>query len=220
METAKFRFVLFMVDPLFEHPEEDLLERYLLRQSAEEEIERVESHILACESCVTRLENLELEIAAMRRALLEVEAKQEARSAAPAVGKTKHRFVLPTWSWAGAAAAVALAIALVPQLLQHNQPADFSLSAYRGMETVVVPEDRPLHLTLNANDLPQGPAGVTIVDAEGNRIWSGLGRIENHRISVTIPRIARPGTHFVRLYSRAQEGAQPKLLREFSIDVQ
>lgn len=220
METAKFRFVLFMVEPYFEHPEEDVLERYLLRQTGEDEIERVESHILACESCVTRLENLELEIAAMRRALLEVEAKQEARSSARAAEKSRRRFALPVWSLAGAVAAAALAVAVVPQFLHHTQPADFSLSAYRGMETVVVPEGRPLHLTLNANDLPQGPAGVTVVDANGNRIWSGTGEIQNHRISVTVPRIAEPGTHFVRLYSRAAEGTQPELLREFSIQVQ
>lgn len=219
METATFRFVLFMVDPYFEHPAEDVLERYLLRQTAEEELETVESHILGCDSCVTRLENLELEIVAMRRALQELEARQESVAVAPAIESRWKRWLgVPALSFAGAAAAVALGIAFLPQLWQQPPAADFSLSAYRGMETIVVPENRPLHLTLNANDLPEGPAGITVVDSNGVPVWQGTGQITKHRISVTVPRIAQPGTHFVRLYSR-NEGAPPELLREFLIDV-
>ncbi|MGH9581600.1 MAG: hypothetical protein ACRD4O_01535 [Bryobacteraceae bacterium] len=196
------------------------MERYLLSQTGEEELEMVESHILACESCVTRLEILELDIAAMKRALYQIEARLEARAAARTDSRWRHWFAVPTLSWAGVIAAVALVIAVVPHFWEHNRAAvDFSLSANRGMETVVVPEGRPLHLTLNANDLPEGAAGVTVVDSNGVQIWRGAGQIENNRISVTVPRIAQSGTHFVRLYSRAAGGAPPELLREFSIDV-
>jgi hypothetical protein len=221
MERAKFRFVLFMDDSYLEHPAEDVLERYLLHQTRQDELEVVESHILACESCVTRLENLELDISAIKRALTQLEETQKVSAAAPAPGRWRLWFAIPTLSWAGAVAAIAIAIAVVPHVIQHKRPAvDFSLSAYRGMESVVVPEGRPLHLTLNANDLPEGAASITVVDSNGAEIWSSRGQIENGRISVTIPRIQRSGPHFVRLYSPVSGKAQPELLREFSIDVQ
>lgn len=219
METATFRFVLIM-NSYSEHPDEEVLERYVLRQTGEQELEALETHILACEACVTRLENLELEITAMRRALQQIESRQEAPVAVSAERGWRRWFAVPTLSWAGAVAAVALGVAFVPQLLQHHPAAaDFSLSAYRGMETVVVPENRPLQLTLNANDLPEGAAAVSVVDGNGIQVWHGSGRIENHRISVFIPRIGHAGPHFVRLYLAASSQSQPELLREFAIDV-
>src|SRR5437868_15481827 len=54
-----------------DHPTEDALERLLLHQSREEELEVLEAHILACESCVTRLENLEVWLATTKLALNE-----------------------------------------------------------------------------------------------------------------------------------------------------
>jgi hypothetical protein len=48
---------------------EEALERFLLHQSRDEELEVLESHILACESCVTRLEDLEVWLAVTKLAL-------------------------------------------------------------------------------------------------------------------------------------------------------
>jgi hypothetical protein len=208
-----------MDEPYLEHPAEEVLERYLLHQTRQDELEVVESHILACESCVTRLENLEFDITAIKRALAQLEESKKVSAAAPAPGSWRRWFAIPTLSWAGAVAAIAIAIAVVPHFVDHNRSAaDFSLSAYRGMESVVVPENRPLHLTLNANDLPEGAVAITVVDGNGAQIWSGKGQIQNGRISVTIPQIKQAGPHFVRLYSQTADDAQGDLLREFSIE--
>ncbi len=61
----------------FYHPTEESLERFLLKHSQEEELAVVETHILACESCVARLESLEMNVAVMKLALGE---SQPARS--------------------------------------------------------------------------------------------------------------------------------------------
>ena len=39
-----------------DHPNEEALERFLRNEVQESELETIETHILACESCVTRLE--------------------------------------------------------------------------------------------------------------------------------------------------------------------
>ena len=74
-----------MSDSYRDHPNEEALERFLLNTSPEEELEILESHILACGECVGLLKTLENEIAATRlalRQLLEVERilKSPARS--------------------------------------------------------------------------------------------------------------------------------------------
>jgi hypothetical protein len=53
----------------FAHPEDESLERFLLRVSDCQEVELVETHILACEACIGRVKALGVEIAAIRRAL-------------------------------------------------------------------------------------------------------------------------------------------------------
>jgi hypothetical protein len=217
MERAKFRFVLFMDDSYFEHPAEELLERYLLRQTNQAEAEVLESHVLACESCVTRLENLETDIAAMKSALTELQQQERAAETAKARGWWRNWFTMPALSWAGAVAAIVVGIAVIPSMVSHNRPVDVSLSAYRGIETVVVPENRPLHLNLNANDIPDGRVRVSVTDSTGAEIWSGLTQIHNGSISVTVPRIGQAGAHYVRLYPAAPGSSD--LLREFSLDV-
>ena len=62
-----------------EHPSEEMLERYVLHQSTELELDTIETHVLACESCVARLEDLEAYIGILRQAHQELqleEAKQ------------------------------------------------------------------------------------------------------------------------------------------------
>lgn len=51
------------------HPTEEAMERFLLHQSREGELESLESHILGCEGCVDRLERMEPEIVETKLAL-------------------------------------------------------------------------------------------------------------------------------------------------------
>ena len=71
-----------MQSPYFDHPTEEALEQFLLHQSREEELEVLETHILARESCVIRHEDLDVRIAATKPALNEILAQKSVKAAA------------------------------------------------------------------------------------------------------------------------------------------
>jgi hypothetical protein len=116
-------------------------------------------------------------------------------------------------SWAGAAAAAA-AFCLLAFL-----PAQVSLSAYRGNETSVAPQWRPLALHLNANDLADGPVRVQLVNEQGAEIWTGAAMVNREQVEIHLPRIYHAGSYFVRLYEPGASSAQGDLLREFPFQV-
>ena len=195
-----------------EHPTEEALERFLLHQCQEPEIEFVETHILACESCVERLQALEMQIAATKIALAELQRDSRIKESA-----TEKRWWRP-WSrvaglsFAGAAACAVLAVALFA-------PAQVKLSAYRGTETLSVPEWRPLHMHLATTDVADGLVAVQLVNGEGSEIWSGTSAVRHEQTDVRLPRITKPGSYFLRLYTPAKGSAEGDLLREFAFRV-
>jgi hypothetical protein len=63
------------------HPCEDALERFLMDRCFDNELAYVEMHILCCESCVTRLEELALEMAVIRLCLHGMSLSQLAKRA-------------------------------------------------------------------------------------------------------------------------------------------
>jgi anti-sigma factor RsiW len=205
-----------------EHPEEEVLERFVLHQSGEEETEVVETHILACDSCVSRLEALEVEVAAMKLALQEIR-KNEAVADVAARQKASGRnwFSLPKLSMAAGVAALALGLVVIPQLRNGTgvlPVAQVSLVANRGSEFTVVPKGRPLHVVLNANDLNEKQLEVRLVDANGTELWKGSIAVQQNRASVDLPKIDSTGEDYVRLYAPTTQG-EPELLREFPLTV-
>jgi len=191
-------FRTIMNEPYPEHPTEDALERFLFNQSEEEELEIVESHFLACDACVTRLEALELDIAAKKKALSEQLAEEAARKAQPAARRRNFFgwFTLPQISFAGAAlAACVLAVTFV------SVPRDVNLAAKRGDQTQTVSEWLPLHLHLQAREMKPGPVIVSVVDTAGKKIWQGPAAVRNEEIEVKAPRLKAPGYFAVQVYS-------------------
>lgn len=207
-----------MQDIYLDHPTDEALERFLLHHSSEGELEVVETHILACESCVTRLEDLEFLIATTKLALQEVRSEQLAKEFTKQPAFWKNWITVPRLSWAGGLAVLALGVALAPQLTQQHT-ADVALSAYRGSDVSSVPQGRPLHMSLNATDLSHGPVTVELVDSRGLRLWQGSSDVQNDKVDVSVPRISQVGTHFIRLYSLAPGNAEGELLREFAFQV-
>lgn len=207
------------MESYIDHPAEEALERFLLNHCEEPELEAVETHILACESCVSRLEVLESDIAASKVALRQFQARQAAKSAK--ARSWREWLTIPKLVGAGAVAALALGVILVPRLTQHPTAApEISLSAYRGLEAVVWPENQPVHVRLNATDLAEGPVIVQMVDSSGSQIWSSAASVKQHEVSITVPRITEPGTHYLRLYAAARGAtSQGDLLREFAFQV-
>lgn len=202
------------------HPTEDELERFVLNQCQEQELENVETHILACESCVTRLEDLDVQISVTRLALQKMRAEQLAKAAARQTSAKWTWLTVPKLSIAGGLAAVALGIVVAPTLLQHDaEITQVSLSANRSNEFSVVPEGRRLHMRLNAPDLADGTVSAALADLNGVEVWTGRATIHNGEAELEMPPIKEKGTHFLRLYASAGSSSEPNLLREFAFRV-
>jgi hypothetical protein len=227
-----------MTNPSLAHPSEEALERFLLHRSDESELESLETHILACESCITRLEALELQISDLKRALAGLEQIQIENEPVAAPSFWQRWLTIPNLSWAGAAcAAIALAVTVVPLNLRHAaQPAEaqlaggaisncaassssnVNLATCRGMETAAFPHGRPLDLRIDTTDIAQGLVDVQVVDGTGSEIWQGQTEVQNERAAVRLPRISQPGPYFVRFYAPSVS-AEHELLREFRFEI-
>jgi hypothetical protein len=196
-----------------EHPSEDALERFLFNKtSSEEELEDLETHILVCEPCIERLENLQIQIAAARIALQSLEAKRYSKSPIQTSSSWKSWFSIPRLSFAATSA-----VAVIGAIL-FSIPRDVTITSDRGTETAIVSEGRPLHMHLNAAGLNPGTIKVELADSNGSILWQGISVVRHDTIDVTLPRIIQSGAHFVRLYS--QTGPDSSLLREFALNAQ
>jgi hypothetical protein len=198
-----------MNEAFHDHPSEEALERFLLNMSAEEEIESVETHVLACGRCVEQLETLETQIAATRIALQTLEAQRNLKGSVAESSSWRSWFTLPRFSLAAIGAVAALGI------LSFSIPREVSITAYRGTETVTVSEGRPLHMHLNAAGLNPGAITVELTDRKGSAVWRGASVVQNEKVDVTLPRIFQSGAHYLRLYSQA--GSESVLVREFAL---
>src|SRR3954465_10354445 len=115
MRSTGFNSVLEMQQPELQHPTEEILEKFLLHRMQEEELETTETHILACDSCVARLEAMEIQLEATKIALGEFHKETvENNYVAAAAKNTRWAWLkLPTLSLAGAGAALAIALTVV-----------------------------------------------------------------------------------------------------------
>lgn len=211
-----------MTNTYLDHPAEDALERYLMHRSDEQEIELVETHTLACDSCVARLEALEIQIAAMKVALQELHQQQVAKAYARSQSPWRQWLTAPRLSLAGAALALVLGIGITtPRLLNHNGAEDqVSLADYRGLESPSVRRDHALDVKLNARGLATQQLAVKLVDSTGNEIWRGNSTIHDGSAEVKVPALQASGAYFFRLYGPSTASSEGDLLREFAFKVQ
>ena len=93
-----------------------------------------------------QLETLELDIATTKIALESWRRCRRESKRPKAVGAWKSWFTIPRLSLASGAAARGL------WSNSPFRPHDIALTAYRGTETAIVSEWRPLHMHLNAAD--------------------------------------------------------------------
>ena len=117
-----------------EHPSEETLERFLLNNLSELELEELETHVLACGHCVGQLEGLEMQITATRMALQSLEAQRVAQTSLRPISRWKSWFTIPKVSFAATGLVVAAAAVL------FSTPQDVTIAAYRGAETAIVSE--------------------------------------------------------------------------------
>jgi hypothetical protein len=212
-----------MTNTYLEHPAEDALERYLMHRSDEQEVELVETHTLACDSCVQRLEALEIQLAAMKLALQEFHTEQVAHAYAKQQKASWRQWLTaPRLSMAGAALALVLGIGITaPRLLTHGgAEQEVSLYDYRGQESPSVPKNHTLDIKLNARGLTDKEVGVQLVNETGTEIWHGISPVQDGKVEAKVPALTASGAYFFRLYAAAPNGAaQGDLLREFAFKV-
>jgi hypothetical protein len=204
-----------------DHPSEESLERYLLRQSNAAELDAIETHVLACPDCVGRLEQAELFITTLREADRELRAESRAAERAETWKERAIAWLTPLrLSWTAAAAVLLAALIVAPAqfaLRWPVSPAQVTLAAWRGAESVAVPSKRPLSVHLNSIDLPDGSVGVQLVDSLGKEISHGSAVINHEATQVGLPPLQKSGTYFLRLYSVSDtKSGQRDLLREFA----
>jgi hypothetical protein len=204
-----------------DHPSDEMFERYLLRQSDEAEFEAVENHILMCPDCVTRLEEAESFISTFKAACGEIPITHRERSTTGSLAKQIAIWLTPLrLSWTAGLAVILAALIVAPAqfaLRRPVSPAQVTLSAWRGGESISVPAKRPLNLHLNSIDLPDGTVAVQLVDALGREVSHGSTSIDQETASVSLPALQTPGAYFLRLYSVADtKSGERDLLREFA----
>lgn len=205
-----------MTNTYFDHPAEDVLERYLMHRSDEREAELVESHTLACEPCVQRMEALEIQLAATKIALQEFHNQEVAKSFAQA-GQRSWRdwFSAPHLSLAGAALALAIAVGVAVPSLRSGAPEQVALSDYRGQEAPAVAKDHTLDVHMNAIGLDQTQLDVQLVSDTGAEIWHGSAGVHDGKVEVDVPRLRISGAYLFRLYAPGSHDE----LREFAFNV-
>ena len=170
-----------MNEPYREHPSEEALERFLLNMSPEEELEILESHVLACGYCVDQLETLETQIAATRLALQKWKKQRILKRSWLKLRVAGNGwFTIPTLSFAATGA-----VAAAGQFYFRSRVT----SPLRRIvhETVVVVRRTSLHMHLNAAGLNPGAIAIELADFKGSIVWKGTSVIRHDPIDVSLP---------------------------------
>jgi len=205
----------------FDHPTQETFERLLLNRIEQVELDTVEPHLMICDSCLTRVEGLELQIRTTKIALENIEWKQVTKAAARKRATRSDWFRLSALSRAGlSSAAIVGALLLIVQSSNHKAPVPaVNLSANRDSETAFLPEGRSVRLTLNAVDLPNGPVGVAIINNFGSEIWKGNAAVLGERVEISLPSVKESGMYVLRLDAPWMSGRRPEVLKEFTFYV-
>lgn len=193
------------------HPPEEILERYAMGRTTEEESERVEDHVFFCRDCQKALDQSTHWVELMKAAAgpsATVAAASPSTAAPPAARKWWQGPFwtrIPAPAYAGAFAAIAMIYLAAPANQTSGgaslrQPQSISLSAMRGNDLrVEIAANAPTQLTFDEGEDLNG-SHASIVTADGAEIWSGAVQVQQVR---TIP--LKPGSYWVRLYRSTGE---------------
>jgi hypothetical protein len=190
------------------HETDEQLELYGLGRLTEPRVAIVGQHLLVCEACQERLDDVERFALAMRQATAD---GPEAQAFKGWFERLRFRGLRqPALAWAGGFATLLFAAGLYLHSDRNLVPfASLQLSATRGdLQTAVTAGETDITLA----DAPALQAlKAEVVDDTGGLVWSGA--FENgHPIKLLKP--VAVGTYFVRLYDGAG-----KLLHEYGFHV-
>jgi len=190
------------------HVQEEELERYSLRESAEAECARLEEHLLVCTACRRRLEEHDIYVSSMGTAAAEWRANHQV------VERRRWFFlrlvpVMAVLICLAAGAAVWLDRSGFPR----TSPAfAVALRTTRGMPRgAQAPAGRALNLQLDFTGLAASPHyDLRVVDRTGAQV----AQTETAPGAGACIHALRTGAYFVRIYSPGGE-----LLREYALAV-
>jgi len=205
-----------------EHVLDDVLEAYALGRLQEKELDCVEDHMLVCEGCRLRLEEMESFVKATRIAAMRIREREVFFGQRPK--PWWHRVLQPILAkpvWAVVSVAVLGLFFLLPMNRRNTVfEQEILLSATRGSEEgqIVAAKTTTLRLRLDLRDLPQAVQyQVTIVDHLGTPVWQWKApRADSPgELRMQVDRQFKSGMYWVRL----SDAASLKLLREYPLRV-
>jgi hypothetical protein len=206
------------VDTVIFHESEDSLELYALHRLPDSEVERVENHLLICEGCRDRLEEVSAFAFSMRQTLrdepvIESNTRWFSRWFGRWFGGLRPQLAL-----GGAFAVMVMAVGIYRISADaHIVPvASLQLTALRGSDVKTVVRARELDLAFT--DAPAS-SRLDIVDVDNVTVWTGTlrpvaERAEARIAQARITQVLSPGEYFARVYNGA---GQP--LHEYQFEV-
>jgi len=194
------------------HATDDVLELYAMNRLSGPELDRLEEHLLICQSCQDRL-------------AAEESIRDGVRAGGAALEDMREQ---PRWRWPklgwglglAAAAMLVLAIGFESGLRPTvgTAPAEILLAASRGGEdaAAAVPKaGQPLAVILDLQGLPQLPEyKLEVVDAGGKPVVRSNHVSQNNQLRASLEKGLQAGAYFVRVYAVSGE-----LLREYALRV-
>jgi len=182
------------------------LENYALNRLSELEAAPLEEHLLVCDICQGRLQEIDEFVVALK-------AAQELRpNAAPGwwvrVWDSAHSWLALTPGRAVLAGAMGLLGVVAVVEWPHaigGPPVAVTLRALRGGDAgsaATAPAGRPLALAIEVPDIAAcAQCRVEIVNDSGRTAWSGSASITAGRLTIAAPVALSPGAYWVRLYT-------------------
>jgi len=203
------------------HPEEDILERYVMKICSEPEVDAIEDHLLVCEHCRNRLYCAEEWVALMKSAVPLGPSRPKAPQWHLPFGPLAVAIpAIPRPALLAAFGALAALLIAGPILVEDRLATDqvVALSASRGgapgQTSAMASSWNRLVLEPDTTGLA-GPLEIRVVDGTGAVLFS-------HPLSpageqVRLNRKLKPGRYWVDINSA---GADHANLREFELRIQ
>jgi hypothetical protein len=201
-----------------EHINEELLELYSMGRLGEPKLGEVEEHLLLCDQCQDRLEEVDGFVKVFRQ------ASRQASETRADYGRRQReepgrvwQWVRPVWAAAAASAAVLLVTFVLPPRSVDEPSQTVDLRAFRGESasgSVTAEAGRRLDLRMDAAGI-DGPSTyrLEIVNGAGGTLWTGRPDRHNDILVVSAPAVRR-GQYWVRLLNPKGE-----TVREFGLRV-